>query len=184
MSDLADLIKQLKAFRDAIPDVMPTVATSVSMSAKALAERTIKDKGFGFLYSQTEVPAWFFKGKELNKRGLAYLESLEEKADEENPALTNWGEFRNSQGLQSKYVDLTYSGKMWASMFPQDVQIDLFRYVAPLGSTNKEGQNKMNWNYERYGDFVGEALKGDSEDILYNVAYDELVRFLDEKLKL
>ena len=184
MSDLADLIKRLKAFRDAIPDVMPIVATSVSMSAKALADRTIKDKGFGFLYSQTEVPAWFFKGKELNKRGLAYLESLEEKADEENPALTNWGEFRNSQGLQSKYVDLTYSGKMWASMFPQDVQIDLFRYVAPLGSTNKEGQNKMNWNYERYGDFVGEALKGDSEDILYNVAHDELVRLLDEKLKL
>lgn len=184
MSDLADLIKQLKAFRDAIPEVMPQVATSVSMSAKALAERTIKDKGFGFMYSQVDVPAWFFKGKELNKRGLAYIESLEKNADDENPALTNWGEFRSSQGLQSKFVDLTYSGKMFASMYPQDVQIDLFKYVAPLGSTNKEGRDKMNYNYERYGDFIGEALKGDNEDILYNVAYDELVRLLDEKLKL
>ena len=133
MSDLAELIKRLKAFRDAIPEVMPQVATSVSMSAKALAERTIKDKGFGKTYSTTKVPAFFMYGKELNKKGKTYIEQLEKKADEENPALLNWGEFRGAQGLQNKYVDLTYSGKMWSSMFPQDVQIDLFRYVAPLG---------------------------------------------------
>ena len=185
MSDLSELIKRLKAFRDAIPDVMPQVATSVSMSAKALAERTIKDKGFGKTYSTTEVPAFLFYGKELNKRGKTYIETLEKNADEENPATTNWGEFRAAQGLQNKFVDLTYSGKMWSSMFPQDVQVDLFRYVAPLGSTNKEGQNKMNWNYDRYGDFIYDTLKStDADDVLHDIAYDELVRLLDEKLKL
>lgn len=185
MSNLEELIKRLKAVRDAIPELMPSVATSVSMSAKAIAERIIKEKGFGKNYSATEIPAFFFKGKELNKRGLNYIQKLEKQADEENSAMLNWGEFRAAQGLQSKFVDLTYSGKMWSSMFPQDVEVDLFRYVAPLGSTNKEGQNKMNWNFERYGDFVYMTLQGDdTEDILYNIAYDELVRLLDEKLKL
>ena len=40
----------------------------------------------------------------------------------------------------------------------------------------------MNWNYERYGDFIGKVLTGDNLDTLYNVAYDELVRLMDEKL--
>lgn len=196
MSDLTELIKKFKAIRDAIPETMPAVATSVSMAGKALAERQIKEMGFGKKYSTTPVPAFFFYGKELNKRGVTYLEGLESKGSKGKKKIediteadlldgeTTWGDFRAAQGLQNKFVDLTYSGKMWASMFPRDVETTLFKYVAPLGSTNIEGQNKMNWNYERYGDFVYQSLQGDAEDILYNLAYDELTRLLDEKLKL
>ena len=183
MAEFKELIEKFKAIRDALPEVLPDVATSMSLTAKAIAERTIKDKGFGELYSDTEVPAWFFKGKELNKRGANYILTLENEATDDEPAKTNWGEFRQAQGLQSKYVDLSYSNKMWAGMYPQDVMINLFTYVAPLGANNTEAQNKMNWNYDCYGDFLGKALTGDGEDALYKVAFDELVRLLDEKLK-
>lgn len=178
MSDVKELIAKFKALREALPEVMPSVATSVSLTAKAISERTIKDKGFGEQYSVNEVPAWFLSGKQLNNSGKAYIERVE---DSDHP-FTNWGEFRKAQGLQNSYVDLTYSGKMWSGMFPQDVQIEGYRYVAPLGNNNKEGQNKMNWNFERYGDFIGRTLTGDNLDLLYDTAYDELVRLIDQKI--
>lgn len=178
MSDLQDLKNILVSIINAVPDVMPQVATSMSLTAKSVAERTIKDKGFGQLYSDTKVPAWFMKGKELNKRGLNYILTLEKNATEDEPALTNWGEFRQAQGLQTAFVDLSYSNKMWAGMFPQDVQQDLYTYIAPLGNNTREGQDKMNWNFERYGDFLGLALTGDGIEAVYDVGYDEFIRLI------
>lgn len=180
--DISALIAKLEEFRDMLPTVLPDVATSVSMAGKALAERVIKEKGFGKTYSTTKVPAWFMGGKELNGKGLTYLSNLKERATDEEPAETNWGEFRAAQGLQTDHVDLSYTNKMWAGMFPQEVQVNLFEYVAPLGNNTTEGQNKMNWNYERFGDYIGKVLTGDNRDIMYDVAYDELVRLMDDKL--
>ena len=180
--DISVLIKKLEDFRDTLPAVLPDVAVSVSMAGKALAERVIKEKGFGETYSTAKVPAWFMEGKQLNGKGLTYLTGLKSKATEDEPAETTWGEFRAAQGLQSGYVDLSYSNKMWAGMFPQEVQISLFDYIAPLGNNTTEGQNKMNWNYERFGDYIGKVLTGDNMDILFDVAYEELIRLMDEKL--
>ena len=184
MAEFKELILAFKAVRDALPEVLPQAATSVSMAGKALAERTVKDKGFGEEYSTTKVPAWFMKGKELNKRGANYITGLEKRASKEDKlALSNWGDFRQAQGLQINYVDLTYSGEMWRGLFPQDVQIEGFSYIAPLGSTTVAGQKKLNWQYERYGNFFAKVLTGDNLDAMYKVAFDELVRLLDEKIQ-
>lgn len=183
MPTFEELIKQMKAVREALPEVLKDTATSVSLSAKAIAERTIKEAGFGQTYSSNEYPVWFLKGKELNKRGTAFIYSVEreaQKLDIEPEA--NWAQFRGSQGLQNGFVDLTYSGKMWSGMFPGEVEVEGFRYIAPLGHTNKEGQKTMNYNYERYGDFIGSTLTGDNLDALYQIAVDEIYRLIDEKL--
>ena len=84
MAEFKELILAFKAVRDALPEVLPQAATSVSMAGKALAERTVNDKGFGEEYSTSQVPAWFLKGKELNKRGAAFVASLEKKASKED----------------------------------------------------------------------------------------------------
>lgn len=175
--DLNALLNKLKAFRDKLPEVLPQVATSVSMAGKALAERTIKDKGFGKAYSNVTYPAHWLYGKHLNAQGLRYIE--EQILDERG---ANWKGFRDAQGLQTQYVDLTYSGKMWNGMFPQDVQVNLFKYIAPLGNNTVEGQKKMNWNRERYGDFIGAVLQGENLESMKRVAYDELVRLMDREL--
>ena len=122
--------------------------------------------------------------KRLKKRGVAFLAKLEKKTSKkEKLALSNWGEFREAQGLQINYVDLTYSGEMWRGLFPQDVQIEGFRYIAPLGSTTVAGQKKLNWQYERYGNFFAKVLTGNNLERMYNVAFDELVRLLHEKIQ-
>lgn len=181
--DLQILINQLKAVRDELPAVLSDAATSMSMTAKALAERTIKDKGFGDEYSLSQLPLWFLKGKQLNNRGIKYIEQQYKDASKSKEAPTgNWREFRQAQGLQTNYVDLTYSGKMWAGMFPQEVQVDGYKYIAPLGNNSQEGQDKMNWNYERYGDFIGATLTGENFDLLVQVGIDEIVRLLNEKV--
>lgn len=197
--DLQELINALKAVRDELPQALASTATSMSLAAKALAERTIKDKGFGEVYSAAQMPSYFFKGftsngkiyppKYLNKRGLAYIESVEKQQAKENRqnktdfrARLSWAELRKAQGLQTGHVDLTYSGKMWAGMFPQDVIVEGYKYIAPLGGNNKEAQDEMTYNFERYGDFIGATLTGDNLDMLYNVGIEELVRFLDNKI--
>lgn len=198
--DLQELINALKDVRDALPEALASTATSMSLTGKALAERTIKDKGFGESYSTTSMPAYFFKGfkgkngttylpQYLNKRGLAYIESIEKRQAQENKknktsfrAKISWAELRKAQGLQTGHVDLTYSGKMWAGMFPQEVIVEGYKYIAPLGATNKEAQDKMNWNFEQYGDFIGATLTSDNLDMIYNVGIDELMRFIDEKM--
>lgn len=191
--DISELIAILKQFRDELPQVLPAVATSVSMTGKALAERTIKDRGFGKEYSRVEVPAYWFYGKWINNRGRDFLYSNKGDTGSKKKVeditekdlingTTTWGKFRNAQGLQDKYVDLTYSGKMWAGMFPQEVEVNLFMYTAPLGNNTIEGQNKMNWNYARYGDYIGDVLQGDNFDLMQQVGYDEFIRIMDAKL--
>lgn len=176
MADLSELKAKYEAIKADLPNILSQVATSVSLSGKALAERTIKDKGFGEMYSNTKVPAWFMTGKELNASGKNFIDR--KKKDKE---LTNWKEFREAQGLQTGVVDLSYSNEMWSGMFPQEPYQQGERFIAPLGHNNKAGQDKMNWNRDRYGDFVGKALTGDNFDKLANVATEETMRLINDR---
>ena len=173
------------------------MATILTLSGKALAERNIKDKGFGALYSTNLYPAFFLFGKQLNARGSKFLEDRgvqldgsqgeatkkkgtkrKKKGDviTKEDQLTNWAEFRQAQGLQIEHVDLTYSGKMWAGMAPLEPVITGNKVIAPLGGNNKQAQDEMNYNRDRYGDFIGKALTPDNMRTLNDVVKRE---FLD-----
>lgn len=179
--DLAELRRKLEAFRDNPEQDLLQLATTISITGKALANRTIVDKGIGYTYSKNPVPTFFFHEKELNASGASFLERLNKKATEEDPALTTWGEFRAAQGLQNDHVDLTYTGKMWSGMFPKEAYQQGSKFIAPLGHNNTEGQNEMNWNFERYGDFVGKALTGDNLETLGKMAQEELINILKKR---
>ena len=142
--------------------------------AKALAERIIKDKGFGETYSTNEIPPFWLYEKALNASGKSYLDNLDGEG-------TNWGEFRQAQGLQSKHVDLSYSTRMWKGMRPDDPQQDGTKFFCVMGHNDNEGKKKMNWNFERYGDFLGKALEG-QQDILAEIATDHVFNALEKYL--
>lgn len=96
----------------------------------ALQVTKIRREGIG-QYSTKKVPAFFFYGKQINQAGVAFLRSkgVRQPGDPlrgkgKNPLLgkgkrgatltpqdrlTNWGEFRQAQGLQTSFVDATYS---------------------------------------------------------------------------
>lgn len=173
MASLRDLINKFEGARDNLDLALLDTATSVSLAGKQYSERIISDEGFGAFYSDTKYPAFLMYGEELTLGGLAYLEN---KADKKE--LTNWKGLRDAQGLQTSFVDLHYSNKMFESMLPRDSFQDGTKYLAPLASSNTEGQNKMNWNRDRYGDFIGKALGEDGKELMGTVGLAELERFL------
>lgn len=177
MADINDLIKKLQGIKQKLPDVALKTATSISLAAKALAERTIRDQGFGALYSLRGIPAFLLEGKELSQRGKKFIEA-KMKADE----YVAWSGLRQAEGLQIGFVDLAYSNEMWRGMFPrQAVEKQPGKFIAPLGHNNQDGQNKMNWNRARYGDFIGKVLTGDNFEAMVTVAREEFTRFLDQE---
>lgn len=199
MPDIEALKKRLDEIRQAVRKSLPDIATQVTLSAKAIAERRIKDDGFGAMYSQNKIPAWFLYGKELNQSGTKFLENhgvnvqgkqgdpkkkRRKKKGDPDPGkfdkLTNWGEFRAAQGLQNSHVDVSYSNKMWANMQPKTPEEDGDIVRAPLAATNTEAQNKMNWNRDRYGDFIGKALKPEDFNLLGEVVTTEILAILDQ----
>jgi hypothetical protein len=69
---------------------------------------------------------------------------------------------------------------MWANMQPVRVEQKGDLYLAPLGATNTEARDKMNWNRDRYGDFVGKALTEEDRTTLANVVMDEVAAVIDQ----
>lgn len=174
MGNFSELIKNLKAIEEELPQILGKSAFIMANDGKALAERIIKEKGFGETYSTKEIPPFFLYEKSLNSKGKSYLDSLDGEG-------TNWGEFRQAQGLQNKHVDLSYSTRMWKGMRPDEVQEDNGRFFCLMGHNDNEGKRKMNWNFERYGDFIGKALQG-QEDVLHDVAVENIYLLLEKYL--
>lgn len=173
MANIDELREKLKFLLQNLPEMAKPVATEMSLTGKALAERIIKDKGFGKEYSDTQLPNWFLKGKGLNKKG--------EKAV--TKGAQTWKEVRKEAGLQIDYVDLSYSNEMWRGMLPQEPIVNGATVVAPLAHNNTAGQNKMDWNRARYGDFIGAVLKEEQRDLIAEVGTDGLARIVFDFLK-
>lgn len=180
MATLNDLITMLKTIKAELPEVLGKTAESMSATAKALAQLTIEKEAILGRYSSGVVPAYLFEGKELNKRGSAWLQGVME-SKEPSDHLINWAQFRQAQGLQTDHVDLTYSGEMWRGLLPQPYKVDDGTYYSDLLHNNKEGQNKLNWNRKRYGNFIMKALNaGDNKEIIKEVLDAEMKRFLSK----
>lgn len=175
MKNLNTLRDELRLIENKVREILPDVAILLTLSAKAIAERNIKEKGFGFAYSTNTVPAWFLEGKEWNGAGEAFIKKKID-ADEE----TNWQELRAAQGMQTAFVDLTFSGTMWANMAPAPVENNGNIYSAPLAATNVEVQNKMNWNRDRYGDFIGKALTEENYKLLFQIVISEILKAVQD----
>jgi hypothetical protein len=150
----------LKAFtqglRNAITELKaeaPKLVRVAAMDSVATVERRIKEKGFGKEYSKKGVPAFFFHGKELNSKGKRFLEDDNYFSDKDD--LVTWAEFRSFQGLQSDHVDLSYTNRMWTGISVLGVtEVSPGTYQAQVGGTDKEVDDKIRWNMERYGDFL------------------------------
>lgn len=175
MPDIIQLREDLKKIQEKVREKLPEIAILLTISVKAIAERNIKEKGFGVMYSEKKVPAWFLSGKERNATGEAFIKDKEKKKEK-----TNWKELRQAQGMQTSFVDLSYENQMWANMQPGPVENDGDIVRAPLAATNKEVQNKMNWNRDRYGDFIGRAITPENYATLVEIPIVEIGNILTE----
>lgn len=177
MAHIQQLIENLKKIQDNLHKVLLDSASTIAIDAVGLAEEQILERGFGANYSDDFIPSYFLKGKQINAGGLAYLEKV---ADDPEVG-ANWKGFRKAQGLQTGFVDLSYSRTMWQGLRPEEAKNEGSKYFCFIGHNNNEGRKKMNWNFARYGDFIGKGLKG-QEEILQSVAEENIRQLLDELL--
>lgn len=165
------LLNQLKAFSAALTQQAPGIVETMALTGSSLVIDRIQREGVGS-YSNNEVPTFYFAGKELNAGGKSYLE--------DNDTGT-WGDFRSAQGLQSSYVDLTYSGRMFGGLTPLKRFQQGTKFIVQMGGTDKEVDEKLFYNIQRYGDFLqpNEAEQREVDEIAQDALEALLKKYLN-----
>jgi hypothetical protein len=161
MADIQELANKIRAIREAIKTALPDLAIQNTINAKAIIERNIREVGFGAKYSGNKIPAWFFEGKEKSKSGEAFIESVKKKdakAKEGEEQGMTWAELRRAEGLPTDHVDLSFTNKMWSGLTPLKPYYENGVLYVPLGGTTQETVDKLNYNRDRYGDFMGKVI--------------------------
>lgn len=173
MSSPADYLKALKALAKDIDQQGPRIAKTMATTGSSLVKERILKSGIpGKKYSTNFIPAFYLRGKELNARGKAYLEDHNMDDD-----LTNWGEFRKAQGLQTEFVDLNYSTRMWTGLVLQQQKSDGSKFIATMGGSDSEVDKKLGWNTERYGDFLEPNAEEKAEiDEIVKDEFEQLIK--------
>lgn len=151
--NLKDYRKHLQTTKRRILDELPKIADEIAVSTLSLVkDRSINEgiiiegkEGTKKEYSDNKIPTKFFKGKELNGRGSAYITAN---------ALGTWGAFRRAQGLPSDKVNLGYTMRMWTNIqVIRAISNGEGKITIVVGGSDTETREKITQNVERYGMF-------------------------------
>jgi hypothetical protein len=142
--------------------------TGISLVVERIQREGVKDAS----YSDERLPSWYIKDKQLNSAGTAYFDKHNKAGDG-----VTWGEYRQAQGLQNSYVDLTYSGRMFGSWVVLKVERGRGRFVSRTGSTDSEGDAKLFYQVARYGPDTLNPTKDEQAEV-DEIAQDDLEAFL------
>lgn len=171
-SYLGELGKQLN-------QIGPQVAETKAIAGTSLMVERLQSQGVpGKSYSTQRLPGWYFSDKELNAGGRAYLSQKDGEKDKSKQGVT-WGEFRAAQGLQNKYVDLTYSGRMLGGIIIVAQTSTGSTFTASTGGSDSEVDAKLGWNAERYGNAVFQPTAAENQE-LDQVVLDILESYISQ----
>jgi len=169
---LEQFIQGLKRLAEAIPVVAPDIAEKMAITGKSLVQERIQREGLpGEEYSTNEIPTFFFSGKERNSGGKAYIE-------ENN--MGTWGGFRKAQGLRNDRIDLTYTGRMFNGLVPIKRVNSGTRFTVVMGGSDKEVDDKLYFNTQRYGDFLQPNAEEQKE--IGEIVDDEFEKLINKHL--
>lgn len=188
MADISELQRKIRKARQDLMNALPDLAIENAINGKALAERKIREVGFGAKYSNNRVPAWYFLGEQKSKAGEAFI--LKKQAyDEKNAKIVDgekvfaedagitWAELRQAEGLQTDHVDLGFTNKMWAGLIPEAPYYEGGKIICRLAGNSVEVINKLSWNFKHYGDFFAKVL-GPKEINILTLAVGERVKLI------
>ncbi len=169
--NIDDAIKKIDGYLADFDQEMAKISEELAINAKSLIIHRIQTEGLpGRQYSKHKLPEFFFEGRELNGGGKALLEKHSKKAarDEQraagekvrkNKALDeledgiSYEEWRRANGLQTNFIDLTFSGRSFQNVgvIATEKRGDI--YITIVGAFNEETRQKLRYNAIRFGDF-------------------------------
>lgn len=171
---LALLISRLDNLEKDLQQKAPSIILGAGRSFLVAKKLQIANSGVG-RYSSKKYHPSALKGRELSSAGKTFIENKISRKEK-----TNWSELRRAEGLQVSFVDLYYSGQMMNSTIAQKANQASFTYFITIGARNKKAQEKLNYNYERYGNFLKptqaqfEEMKKDVNRRVLNIIIQKL----------
>lgn len=156
------------------------ISQVAAMDAIALIVRRIHDEGIGKTYSNKKVPAYLILLDESRLDTQKTKDFVRSVAARENPAdrYTNWYEIRVAHGNgTSRDVNLTFTGEMFRQTGIIDVSKQGDYWVTTIGGLNKEVQDKMRWNAQRYGDFF--VLTPEEYELIQSIIDGRIEKFFN-----
>lgn len=153
--DLRAYSARLRAAAAALEAEGPRIVETMAQTARVLAQQRIQERGVaGAAYSQNLVPTFFFAKRALNAGGRQYVKKNK---------LGTWGGFRQAQGRQSQFVDLTYTGHMFQSLQTRRQPGEPGVFRAETVASDQESAKKLRYNLERYGNFMAPTAQEQGE---------------------
>jgi hypothetical protein len=165
MKTISDLIRVLNEIPAVLSEYMPTEIETAAKDFIALQVTRIRREGLvnkPTYSTKPGIPAYLLKGKNatyptaLNSTGRAFIDKrIKAKPTKANryANFINHRDMRNAQGLQTAFVDLSYSNDMLNSIGVLGKENARTFYRARLGALSTKASVKFGGNYKRYGDF-------------------------------
>lgn len=127
----------------------------MAVTGQSLIQDRIQERGIpGRQYSTNKLPSFFFEGRGLNAKGR--------KVAKEG---ISYKEFRQNNGLQTDHVDFTFSGRMFGGTRLLRVQVAGTSFVAQVGGTDRETDEKLGYLLKQFGNDVFDPTPEEQQEI-------------------
>ncbi|MCA9497108.1 MAG: hypothetical protein KC589_09255 [Nanoarchaeota archaeon] len=158
-------IEAIDSFIQALSKEIPDIMVETAISGKSLIQNRIQESGINAdgsslgNYSEKDVPAFFFKGKSNNQGGESYID-----AQIEEGGGVSYADFRRANGLQTNFIDLTFSGRMWSNIGVKNIASGNNKTTVTIGAKTDDNELKLFYSEKRFGDIL-QISKGEKEEL-------------------
>lgn len=151
------LIERLKKVRAGILEDGMIVAKSMALNHKAQVVRRIQSEGIpDAQYSDKGVPAYLYSNDKWEnsyaRLNSGFEKMIKEKKKKEE--MVAWKDVRDYQGLQTGFVDYTFTGRTFKNLTIVDTRIVGTSVYADLGGSDQETKDRLKYGFDRYGNFL------------------------------
>ncbi|KAA9333403.1 hypothetical protein F0P96_10565 [Hymenobacter busanensis] len=148
----------------------PRVVLTMAQTGLALVVNRLQTEGLkGRRYSTSPLPKFFFRP--TNAAGRDYVKRSKKPT---------YAGLREAQGMETRFVNLTYTGRMLRSLAPVPAGVVASIFQARIVASDAENAAKLEHNRRREGDFLAPNAAEQREVDTY--AQRELDRIIQTEL--
>lgn len=195
-NDISQFVNQTDDFISLVSQQLKNINEIVAKTALTIIKDRIQQDGLNSKgsklgsYSDNPVPFFFKKnGKTLAPYSSGAISGGAESSltalKKQGVTKLSYKEWRELNGLQTKFVDLTFTGSMWKDIdvISNDVKgLNVITIVSAKDTVTRKGgqttSDVMSFNAERFGDFL--AVSKEEENKLALVYDAELQRLINQ----
>ncbi len=145
MDEAANRITDLINYLDAnLPETLALIGNDMAAAIEYRVIHTGKDANGGTFtpYSQTKLPAFFYRSTAARVKAQNKIDALEEAGEQ-----LSYADFRRLIGKETQFKNFQLSGEMWS----QFKVVSTSPTKTTVGFANKSAYDKANWNSNREG---------------------------------